>query len=63
MSARSVLLGKLQALRDRKARIQADLDKVNTDIDDLVSLRDALSPAEEARVIELVRAGVLKVEE
>jgi len=63
MSARSVLLTKLQNVLERRTRVQADLAAVNAEIAALQALRDTLSGPEETRIADLVRAGVLKVEE
>lgn len=63
MSVRTALGNRLQQLQDRRARLQAELLVLTSQIQDIQALRDALSPQDEARLIELVRSGVLKVED
>ena len=63
MSVRTALMNRLQQLIDRRAKLQAELMVLTSQIQDMQALRDGLSPADEQRLVDLVRSGVLRVEE
>jgi len=57
---RDTLTAKLERLRDKKARLQAEAVAVQAEIDRLKATKDALTPADDVKLADLQAVGVIK---
>ena len=62
-TVREVLKAKLERLRDKKARIVAEAQIVQGDIDALKGELDTITPTDEARFARLQALAVIKAED
>lgn len=62
-TVREVLTNKIQRLRDRKQRLQADIVEINALIDQLQALKDGLTAGDEDKLAQLQGVAIIKAED
>ena len=60
---RSTLTAKIKTLRERIRQLRAEADGLQLRVDNLITLRDGLTDADEARIAQLAAAEALRVSE
>lgn len=61
MSTRDAIAARIRFLREREEQQKASVNRTKSEIADLIAQRDALTDAEDAKVTDLARVGIVKV--